>query len=133
MSPTVTASVARSILMVAESARAEGHELVTVAIREEAPPEIEQAVASCYWISLGELSKLIKIFREAGVSEAVMAGRVGAQSAVRRVRALEGGCAVASRGVPNRHVASYGEAQRRSRSPVGTGETERDRDCRPAL
>lgn len=62
--------------MVAESARADGHELVTVAIREEAPPEIEQAVASCHWISLGDLSKLIKIFREAGVSEAVMAGRV---------------------------------------------------------
>ena len=58
--------------MVAESARAEGHELVAVAIREEAPPEIEQAVASCHWISLGDLSKLIKIFREAGVSEAVM-------------------------------------------------------------
>lgn len=63
-------------LMVAESARAEGHELVAAAIREEAAPEIEQAVASCHWISLGDLSKLIKIFREAGVSEAVMAGRV---------------------------------------------------------
>lgn len=62
--------------MVAESARAEGHEMVAVAIREEAPPEIEAAVTSCHWISLGDLSKLIKIFREAGISEAVMAGRV---------------------------------------------------------
>lgn len=62
--------------MVAESARADGHELVTVAIREEAPPELEQAVSSFHWISLGDLSKLIKIFRAAGISEAVMAGRV---------------------------------------------------------
>ncbi len=63
-------------MMVAESARADGHELVAVAIREEAPPEIEQAVSVCHWISLGELSKLIKVFRSEGVSEAVMAGRV---------------------------------------------------------
>lgn len=62
--------------MVAESARAEGHELVAVAIREEAPPELEQLVSEFHWISLGDLSKLIKIFRAAGVSEAVMAGRV---------------------------------------------------------
>ena len=62
--------------MVLEAARAESRSLVTVAIREEAAPEIEQAAEVCHWISLGELSKLIRIFRDAGVSQAVMAGRV---------------------------------------------------------
>ncbi len=62
--------------LVAESARAAGHRIVAVAIKEEAAPEIEQAVDECRWISLGELSKLLKAFHEAGVTEAVMAGRV---------------------------------------------------------
>lgn len=63
-------------LMVLEAARAEGRAMVTVAIREEAAPEIEDLAEDCRWISLGELSKLIRIFRDAHVSQAVMAGRV---------------------------------------------------------
>jgi DUF1009 family protein len=62
--------------MVLEAARAEGRSLITVAIKEEADPAIEQQAESCRWISLGELSKLIRIFRDAGVTQAVMAGRV---------------------------------------------------------
>jgi DUF1009 family protein len=62
--------------MVLEAARAEGRPLVTVAIKEEADPAIEQEAAVCHWISLGELSKLIRIFKDEGVSQAVMAGRV---------------------------------------------------------
>ncbi len=63
-------------LMALESARADGHQMVVAAIREEALPEVEQAADECHWISLGDLSKLIRIFRDAGVSQAVMAGRV---------------------------------------------------------
>ena len=63
-------------LMVLESARREGHEIVTIAIKEEASPEVEKQSRSCHWISLGQLSKLIDIFHQADVSEAVMAGRV---------------------------------------------------------
>jgi DUF1009 family protein len=63
-------------LMALESARAEGHEVVVVALKEEAPPELEQLAETCHWISLGELSKLIKIFRAEGISQAIMAGRV---------------------------------------------------------
>jgi hypothetical protein len=62
--------------MVLQAARDEGRSLVTVAIKEEADPAIEQQAATCHWISLGELSKLIRIFRDEGVSQAVMAGRV---------------------------------------------------------
>ena len=63
-------------LMVLEAARAEGREMTTVAIKEEALPEIETLAERCRWISLGELSKLIRILREDGVTQAVMAGRV---------------------------------------------------------
>jgi DUF1009 family protein len=62
--------------MVLDAARAEGRSLVTVAIKEEADPAIEQQAESCHWISLGDLSKLIRIFRDEGVAQAVMAGRV---------------------------------------------------------
>ena len=51
-------------LMVLESARREGHQIVTVAIKEEASPEVEERSDHCHWISLGQLSKLIDIFHE---------------------------------------------------------------------
>jgi len=63
-------------LMVLESARREGHQIVTVAIKEEASAEVEERSDHCHWISLGQLSKLIDIFHEADITEAVMAGRV---------------------------------------------------------
>ena len=63
-------------LLVLEAAKQQGRSMVVVAIREEAPPEIEQAAEVCHWISLGELSKLIKTFQQEGVTQAVMAGRV---------------------------------------------------------
>ena len=63
-------------LLVLESARKQGHRIVTAAIREEASPEVEERSEQCHWISLGQLSQLIDVFHRAGVSEAVMAGRV---------------------------------------------------------
>src|SRR6201999_444490 len=46
-------------------------------IKEETSPEIEQRGASAvYWLSLGELSKLIETFKREGVSQAIMAGQV---------------------------------------------------------
>ena len=63
-------------LLVASSAKQQGHEVVAVAIKEEAPPEIESLADCCYWISLGELSKLINHLQQEHITEAVMAGRV---------------------------------------------------------
>lgn len=63
-------------LLVLESAKRQGHEMVVVAIKEEAGPEVEKLAARCHWISLGELSKLIKILKSEGIRQAVMAGRV---------------------------------------------------------
>jgi len=64
-----------------DAARAQGLAVVVAAIREESDPEIDQRAAAderitVYWLSLGELSRLIETFRKEGVSQAVMAGQV---------------------------------------------------------
>ena len=64
-----------------DAARAQGNAVVVAAIREETDAEIDQRAATddritVYWISLGELSRLIEIFHKEGVSKAVMAGQV---------------------------------------------------------
>jgi DUF1009 family protein len=63
-------------LLVLEAARSRGIEMVVAAIREEASPEIEARASRLHWLSLGELSRLIRVFKEAGVSRALMAGQV---------------------------------------------------------
>jgi DUF1009 family protein len=64
-------------LLVLDAARAAGYEVVVVAIKEEAFPEIEHhGAASVHWLSLGDLSKLIETFQREGVRRAVMAGQV---------------------------------------------------------
>jgi len=59
-----------------EAARQAGMEVVAIAIKEEAAPEIESLAARCYWISLGELSRLIEILKSEGIAEVMMAGQV---------------------------------------------------------
>ena len=63
--------------LVLDAARAQGFEVVVAAIKEETFPEIEsRGAAAVHWLSLGELSKLIETFQQAGVQRAVMAGQV---------------------------------------------------------
>jgi UDP-2,3-diacylglucosamine hydrolase len=64
-----------------DAARAEGLEVVVAAIKEETDPEIDRRAESdssitVHWLSLGELSRLIETFKNAGVEKAVMAGQV---------------------------------------------------------
>ena len=63
-----------------EGARALGHDVTVVAIKEEAFQELEQAArdahADLHWVSLGHLGRCIKILRAAGASQAIMAGQV---------------------------------------------------------
>jgi hypothetical protein len=64
-----------------DAARAQGLAVVVAAIREETDPEIDRRAAAdkhitVEWLSLGELSRLIEVFRKEGVSRAVMAGQV---------------------------------------------------------
>jgi hypothetical protein len=64
-------------LLVLDAARAAGHEVVVVAIKEEASAEIEdRGATSVHWLSLGELSKLIETFHRESVTRAIMAGQV---------------------------------------------------------
>jgi UDP-2,3-diacylglucosamine hydrolase len=63
--------------LVLDAARAQGFEVVVVAIKEETFPEIEsRGAAAVHWLSLGELSRLIDTFKSEGVRRAVMAGQV---------------------------------------------------------
>src|SRR5260370_27924694 len=60
-----------------DAARAQGAQVIVAAIKEETSPLIEQrGAAAVYWMSLGELSKLIDTFKKEGVRTAVMAGQV---------------------------------------------------------
>ena len=68
--------------LILEAARGQGMRVVVAAIKEETDPEIDERAArepdgiSVHWLSLGELSRLIKTFQKAGVRQAVMAGQV---------------------------------------------------------
>jgi hypothetical protein len=67
--------------LVLDAARAAGHEVTVVAIREEASPDLEREVArqpggTLHWVSLGQLGRCISLMKDAGVTRAVMAGQV---------------------------------------------------------
>jgi DUF1009 family protein len=67
--------------LVLAAARRLGHDVTIVAIKEEASPALEEAAAiepraAVHWLSLGQLGKCIAVLREAGVTQAVMAGQV---------------------------------------------------------
>jgi DUF1009 family protein len=63
-------------ILALENARRLGHDVVVLAIQEEAAPEVEGLAAKCHWLSLGQLSRLIEILKEEGIREVVMAGQV---------------------------------------------------------
>jgi len=64
-------------MLVLDAARAQGAEVVVAAIKEETFPEIEaHGAAAVYWMSLGELGRLIDTFKREGVRRAIMAGQV---------------------------------------------------------
>ncbi|HEY5212193.1 MAG TPA: UDP-2,3-diacylglucosamine diphosphatase LpxI [Acidobacteriaceae bacterium] len=65
-----------------DAARALGLRVVVAAIKEETSPEMNERAARepddvrVHWLSLGELSRLIEMFKSEGVTRAVMAGQV---------------------------------------------------------
>ena len=64
-----------------DAARAHGLAVVVAAILEETSPEMDARAAAdpsvrVHWMSLGQLSKLIDMFKAEGVTRAVMAGQV---------------------------------------------------------
>jgi DUF1009 family protein len=62
--------------LVLEGARSQGIEMAVIALKEEAEPELERSAKRFHWVSLGELSRAIKLMHQEGVTQAVMAGQV---------------------------------------------------------
>ena len=67
--------------LVLDAARALGHDVTIVAVKEEAEPDLPAAAArqpgtDLHWVSLGQLGKCISLLKAAGVTQAVMAGQV---------------------------------------------------------
>lgn len=62
--------------LVLDAARSQGIEMVVLALKEEAFPELEKNAARIHWVSLGELGKALDILKQERVSKAVMAGQV---------------------------------------------------------
>jgi DUF1009 family protein len=63
-------------LLALESARQLGLDVTVIAIQEEAQREVEALAARCHWISLGQLSRLIEICKQEGITEVMMCGQV---------------------------------------------------------
>jgi UDP-2,3-diacylglucosamine hydrolase len=72
----IIAGNGRFPLLALEAARREGDQVVAFAIKEEAAAEVERLAAQCYWISLGDLSKLIDACKREGITQIMMAGQV---------------------------------------------------------
>ena len=62
--------------LVLEGARERGVEMVVAAIKEETSSEIEQRAAKVEWISVGQLGRLIRLFKNEAVTHVIMAGQV---------------------------------------------------------
>jgi hypothetical protein len=67
--------------LVLDAARSMGHEIVIIAIKEEAAKDIEDAAAKSpkadvHWVSIGQLGTFLKILEDNQITQAVMAGQV---------------------------------------------------------
>jgi DUF1009 family protein len=72
----IIAGNGRFPILALESARKAGDEVVVIAVKEEASTEVEALGSKCFWVSLGQLSKLIDICHQEHVTEIMMAGQV---------------------------------------------------------
>jgi DUF1009 family protein len=67
--------------LVLDAARGAGHDVTVIALKEETFPELAAAAArppaaAFHWISLGQLGTCITLLKDAGITQAVMAGQV---------------------------------------------------------
>jgi UDP-2,3-diacylglucosamine hydrolase len=63
-------------LLFAAAARRAGVEVIAVAHQNETPEAIADLVTECTWVRVGELGKIIRVLKSAGVTRAVMAGGI---------------------------------------------------------
>jgi DUF1009 family protein len=69
----------------ARAAKQKGMQVIAVAHEGETLPELSQWVDGIFWIKVGQLGKLISIFKEQGVKDALMAG------GIKKTRLFDGG------------------------------------------
>jgi len=67
--------------LVLDAARALGYQVTVIALKEEASQDIEAAAArepkaAVHWLSIGQLGTFLEIVKDAGLTQAVMAGQV---------------------------------------------------------
>src|SRR5262245_2207048 len=67
--------------LVLDAARAQGYDVMIVAVKDEAFPELAEAAArppsaALHWVPLGHLGTCIKVLKAAGAERPVMAGQV---------------------------------------------------------
>ncbi len=63
-------------LLFAEAARRAGVDVVAVAHQHETPDEIANLVSHLTWVRVGELGKIIRTLKQAGIERAVMVGGI---------------------------------------------------------
>jgi len=63
-------------LLFAQSAKKKGYYIVAVAIRGDTDRSLNRLADKVHWVGLGELQKLIGIFKSEGITKVVMAGQV---------------------------------------------------------
>jgi DUF1009 family protein len=63
-------------LLFAQAARQQGARVIAVGHRGETDPALASFVTELHWIAVGQLGKIIRIFKAAGVRQAVMAGGI---------------------------------------------------------
>lgn len=63
-------------LIFAQEAKKRGVEIIAVALEEETSPDLNNLVDKIYWINVGQLKKLVEIFKKENITQAIMAGQV---------------------------------------------------------
>ncbi len=72
-------------LVFARAAKEKGLQVIAVAHEGETVPELAQLVDAIYWVKVGQLGKLINIFKEQEVYDVLMAG------GIKKIRLFSGG------------------------------------------
>lgn len=73
-------------ILAAREAKASGHTVTVVAIREEADPRVEAEADCLHWVGVGQLGGLVRAFKDDGVREAIMVGQVRMSHLFSRLR-----------------------------------------------
>lgn len=73
-------------LLILKEARRRRIPVVTIAIREEADPGIQDLATPLHWVRVGELGRAVRILRQAGICRAIMAGQVQHKQIFRALR-----------------------------------------------